>query len=104
MLKNAIDWLSRPYGQAPVAGKPAAVIGTALGQYGGLWAHEEARKALSIAGASVLGEVKLAIPGSVTRFGETHPRDDVEVVGQLTTVLKGVREGVREATGGAVAA
>lgn len=26
-LKNAIDWLSRPHGRAPIAGKRAAVIG-----------------------------------------------------------------------------
>jgi len=27
VLKNAIDWLSRPHGDAPLAGKPAAMIG-----------------------------------------------------------------------------
>lgn len=92
VLKNAIDWLSRPYDQAPIKDKPAAVVGTALGQYGGLWAQEEARKALGIAGAAVLGEVKLAIPGSLARFGELHPRDDEEIVGQLVTVFEGLRE------------
>jgi len=40
-LKNAIDWLSRPYGQNALAAKPLAVIGASMGQYGGVWAHDE---------------------------------------------------------------
>ncbi|GGT23427.1 NADPH-dependent FMN reductase [Streptomyces chromofuscus] len=90
VLKNAIDWLSRPYGAAALGGKPAAVVGTAFGQYGGVWAQDEARKALGIAGAKVLEDVKLSIPSSVTRFAETHPSDDAEVVAQLTEVVASV--------------
>ena len=74
VLKNAIDWPSRPYGAGAFAGKPVAVVGTAFGQYGGVWAQDEARKAVGIAGGAVLEDVKLSIPGSVVRFAETHPR------------------------------
>src|SRR4029078_12117519 len=38
-LKNAIDWLSRPFGAGALAGKPTAVGGTALCQLGGVWGH-----------------------------------------------------------------
>ncbi|MDG9717222.1 NAD(P)H-dependent oxidoreductase [Streptomyces sp. DH24] len=87
VLKNAIDWLSRPYGAGALTGKPVAVVGTAFGQYGGVWAQDETRKALGVAGGKVLEDVKLAIPGSVTRFAETHPVDDAEVAAQLTEVV-----------------
>lgn len=90
VLKNAIDWLSRPYGAGALAGKPVAVVGTAFGQYGGVWAQDEARKASGIAGAKVFEDVKLSIPGSLTRFAETHPADDAEVVQQLVGVLRTV--------------
>ncbi|GAA2493944.1 NAD(P)H-dependent oxidoreductase [Streptomyces thermolineatus] len=90
VLKNAIDWLSRPYGAGAVADKPVAVVGTAFGQYGGVWAQDDTRKSLGVAGGNVLQDVKLSIPGSVTRFAETHPADDAEVVEQLTAVLKQV--------------
>ncbi|MHA7285487.1 NAD(P)H-dependent oxidoreductase [Arthrobacter sp. MDT3-44] len=87
VLKNAIDWLSRPYGAGAISSKPAAVIGSAFGQYGGVWAHDEARRALSVAGASVLEDAKLSIGGSITRFAELHPKDDSEVAGQVSDVL-----------------
>ncbi|MFJ4030737.1 MULTISPECIES: NAD(P)H-dependent oxidoreductase [Streptomyces] len=87
VLKNAIDWLSRPFGAGAFGGKPVAVIGTAFGQYGGVWAQDETRKAVGIAGGKVIEDIKLSIPGSVTRFAETHPSDDAEVAGQLTEVV-----------------
>jgi NAD(P)H-dependent FMN reductase len=88
VLKNAIDWLSRPYGAGSFTGKPVAVVGTAFGQFGGVWAQDETRKAVGIAGATVLEEAKLSIPGSVVRFAETHPADDAEVVTGLTAVIE----------------
>ncbi|MEU9517200.1 NAD(P)H-dependent oxidoreductase [Streptomyces sp. NPDC048224] len=87
VLKNAIDWLSRPYGAGAFTGKPVAVVGTALGQYGGVWAQDEARKAVGIAGGKVIEDIKLSIAGSGTRFAETHPADDAEVAAQLTEVV-----------------
>lgn len=87
VLKNAIDWLSRPYGASAFAGKPVAVVGTAFGQYGGVWAQDEARKSVGIAGGKVIEDIKLSIPGSLTRFAETHPADDAEVAAQLTEVV-----------------
>ncbi|MPY34506.1 NAD(P)H-dependent oxidoreductase [Streptomyces adustus] len=87
VLKNAIDWLSRPYGAGALTAKPVAVVGTAYGQFGGVWAQDETRKAAGIAGAKVLDDVKLSIPGSVVRFAETHPVDDAEVAAQLTDVI-----------------
>jgi NAD(P)H-dependent FMN reductase len=88
VLKNAIDWLSRPYGAGSFTGKPAAVVGTAFGQFGGVWAQDETRKAVGIAGGTVLDDAKLSIPGSVVRFAETHPADDAEVVADLTQILE----------------
>jgi NAD(P)H-dependent FMN reductase len=87
VLKNAIDWLSRPFGSGVLTGSPTAVVGAAFGQYGGVWAQDDARKSAGIAGAAILEHAKLAIPSSVTRFAETHPADDTEVVAQLRHVL-----------------
>ncbi|MEA9984006.1 NAD(P)H-dependent oxidoreductase [Subtercola sp. RTI3] len=94
VLKNAIDWASRPFGASPISGKPVSVIGSAYGQFGGVWAQDEARKSFGIAGASVLEEIKLSIPGSVVRFAELHPKDDAEVAAQLADVVRDVAAAV----------
>jgi NAD(P)H-dependent FMN reductase len=88
-LKNAIDWLSRPFGASAISGKPVAVIGTAYGQYGGVWAHDEARRAAGIAGGTVL-DVAVSIPNSAVRFAEQHPADDQEVVSQVRQAITGL--------------
>ncbi|MFF1698701.1 NAD(P)H-dependent oxidoreductase [Streptomyces sp. NPDC058257] len=92
VLKNAIDWLSRPFGAGAISGKPVAVVGTAFGQYGGVWAQDEARKAAGLAGGAVLEDVKLSIPASLTRFAEIHPADDTEVTAALTEVVTRLTE------------
>ncbi|MDX3661593.1 NAD(P)H-dependent oxidoreductase [Streptomyces sp. ID05-26A] len=90
VLKNAIDWLSRPYGAGALSGMPVAVVGTAFGQYGGVWAQDEARKAVKIAGGVPAEDLTLSIPGSVVRFAELHPVDDPEVTEKLAGVLEGL--------------
>ncbi|WP_394618258.1 NADPH-dependent FMN reductase [Lentzea sp. JNUCC 0626] len=90
VLKNAIDWLSRPHGAGALSGKPVAVVGTAYGQYGGVWAQDEARKAVRIAGGVPAEDLTLSIPGSVVRFAELHPVDDPEVTEKLSGVIEGL--------------
>src|SRR6476646_1766974 len=60
-LKNAIDWLSRPFGNGALKDKPLAVVGAAAGQYGGVWAHDETRKSFGIAGPRVVEDLKLSV-------------------------------------------
>jgi len=94
VVKNAIDWLSRPYGAGALSGKPAAAIGTSMGQYGGVWAQDHARLALGIAGADVREEPKLALGHVHQRFADAHPREDAEVIEGGRAVLNAL---VREA-------
>jgi chromate reductase len=55
VLKNAVDWASRPpHGGAALWGKTAAVAGASTGQYGALWAQQDLRRILGIAGARVI--------------------------------------------------
>ncbi|MDE3025335.1 MAG: NAD(P)H-dependent oxidoreductase [Acidobacteriota bacterium] len=60
-LKNAIDWASRPKGEAPLLNKTVAVIGASMGQFGALWAQQDLRRILGIAGARVV-EGELPVP------------------------------------------
>jgi chromate reductase, NAD(P)H dehydrogenase (quinone) len=62
VLKNAVDWASRPpHGGAALWGKTAAVAGVTTGQYGAIWAQQDLRRVLGIAGARVIeGELPVA--------------------------------------------
>jgi NAD(P)H-dependent FMN reductase len=84
-LKNAIDWLSRPYQQNALLAKPLAVIGASMGQYGGIWAHEEARKSFGIAGANVVDAPAFSLP--IDALGGKPPRESHDVVASLNDVL-----------------
>jgi len=55
-LKNAIDWASRPKGGAALTNKTVAVVGASMGQFGAVWAQQDLRRILGIAGARVVGE------------------------------------------------
>src|SRR6185436_17254562 len=46
VLKNALDWASRPYATNVLRSKPAAVVGATTGLFGAVWAQAETRKVL----------------------------------------------------------
>jgi NAD(P)H-dependent FMN reductase len=81
VIKNAIDWLSRPFGNSALKDKPLAVIGGALGQYGGVWAHDETRKSFGIAGPRVVEAIKLSVP--FQSLNGQHPREHAELVANV---------------------
>jgi chromate reductase, NAD(P)H dehydrogenase (quinone) len=53
-LKNALDWVSRPYPDNVLRQKPSLVIGASTGPFGAVWAQAQARKALTASGALVV--------------------------------------------------
>lgn len=63
VLKNAVDWASRPFPGSVLGGKTVAVIGASTSAYGGVWAQAELRKSLGVAGARVL-EDGVAVPNA----------------------------------------
>jgi chromate reductase, NAD(P)H dehydrogenase (quinone) len=54
VLKNAIDWASRPFPENALRDRPVAVIGASTGLFGAVWAQAELRKVLHHAGARVV--------------------------------------------------
>ena len=60
VLKNALDWASRPFPGNCLRGKRVAVVGASTGLFGAAWAQAETRKVLNVLGASVLvAEVRI---------------------------------------------
>lgn len=56
VLKNAIDWCSRPYGQNAFAGKPAAICGASPGAIGTACAQQSLRSILGYLDMTLMGQ------------------------------------------------
>jgi len=54
VLKNALDWASRPFPDNALRGKPVAVVGASTGLFGAVWAQAETRKVLGALGGRVI--------------------------------------------------
>jgi chromate reductase len=81
-LKNAIDWASRPRHEAPLRNKPVAVVGASTGQFGALWAQQDLKRILGIAGARVVG-TEIPVSRADERFDTEGRLLDGEVFEQL---------------------
>ena len=91
VLKNALDWASRPHATNPLRGKPAAVVGASTGMFGAVWAQAETRKVLSTIGARVV-DMELPVPESEERFDASGRLVDAEVREQLAEVVAALVE------------
>src|SRR5436305_14079729 len=81
-LKNAIDWASRPRLEGALRNKPVAVIGASTGQFGALWAQQDLKRILGIAGARVVG-TEIPVARAEERFDAEGRLLDGEVFEQL---------------------
>lgn len=70
VLKNALDWSARPYGQASFSGKPTAIIGTSGGPISTAAAQQHLKAILSHYDAPVLGQPEGYIQSTPGLFGE----------------------------------
>ncbi|MCH7593262.1 MAG: NAD(P)H-dependent oxidoreductase [Chloroflexi bacterium] len=94
-LKNAIDWASRPYGNSPLAGKPALVVGASPSPNGARWAQADLRRILGVAGADVI-DSELAVGRAPELFDAdgqlTDPSTREALADRLRTLLAAVRQ------------
>ena len=81
-LKNAIDWASRPKLEGVLRNKTVAVVGASTGQFGALWAQQDLKRILGIAGARVAG-TEIPVPRAHEQFDLEGRLLDGEIFEQL---------------------
>src|SRR3954471_1412018 len=89
-LKNALDWVSRPYASNTLRGKPVAVIGASTGMFGAVWAQAELRKVAAALGARVIDrEVPVPVADEIVRDREKLESSGTHslIVGLLAELL-----------------
>lgn len=85
-LKNALDWVSRPFPDNVLRRKPVAVVGASTGLFGAVWAQAELRKVLSAIGASVVDE-ELPIGQADDAFDDDGALVDPELQARLGDIV-----------------
>jgi chromate reductase len=84
LLKNAIDWASRPYPDHALRGKPVIVAGASISPYGATLAQAELRRVLNAIGAHVL-EGELAVAQANEAFGADGRLADARLRSELAS-------------------
>jgi NAD(P)H-dependent FMN reductase len=95
-LKNAVDWLSRPYGAGALKDKPVAVVSASISENAGRWAHGDTVKSVGVAGGAVVADAGLHFGAIGGRFAETHPRNDAAAVAELAATVQRLLDATRE--------
>jgi len=93
VLKNAIDWASRPHRSAALSNKTVAVAGASPSAYGARWAIDDLRRVLGIAGAHPIEE-ELSVPNvheAVTEGALTDAGVRDAVRRQVEALVTGLR-------------
>ena len=87
MLKNAVDWASRPPLASPLTGKPVAIMGASTGRGGTARAQEQLRAALEFSRANVIEQPEVLVPEAFMRFDEQGELVDAGVRADLAELL-----------------
>ncbi len=68
VLKNAIDWASRPHGDSAWSGKPAAIMGASIGAIGTARAQYHLRQIMVYLNMFPINQPEVMIGNAATRF------------------------------------
>jgi chromate reductase len=83
LVKDAIDWGSRPYGKNSWSGKPAAVIGATTGKIGTAVAQSHLRSTLLVLDLAVMGQPEAYIQLPAETVDADHNVTDESMRGFL---------------------
>jgi len=90
VLKNAIDWASRPYGESAWDGKPVAIMGASIGRLGSARAQYHLRQCCVFLNMYPLNSPEVMIANAQDRFdadGNLIHEKTRELVGRLLNSL-----------------
>jgi chromate reductase len=92
VLKNAIDWASRPPRGSVLRDKPFAVIGVSPGAGAAARAQQQVREALVFTGGCVMPEPELLVGGALDKFDDHGNVTDPALRQQVVDVAAALRD------------
>ena len=88
VLKNAIDWASRPYGDSAWNGKPAAIMGASIGAFGTARAQYHLRQSMVFLDMFPLNQPEVMIGNAADRFDAQGNLTDDDTRQRIGTLLE----------------
>ena len=88
VLKNAIDWLSRPYANGVIQNKKAAIIGATMSPLGTASAQNHLRSIVGYLNMQLMGQPELYVSISRDIVGEDGSLSETEPMRQYAAALQ----------------
>ncbi|WP_109205553.1 NADPH-dependent FMN reductase [Moorella sp. Hama-1] len=95
VLKNALDWASRPPGQSPLFGKPVAIMGASTGYFGTARAQYHLRQVCVILNMYPLNNPEVFIPFAQAKFDQNGRLTDERTRDSIRNLLLSLRDWTR---------
>ncbi len=96
VLKNALDWASRPPSDPPLQRKPTAVMGATVGRFGTARAQAELRKVLAYNDALVLQRPEVMVPNAASAFDDDGALIDEDARSFVRQLLRNLAAWTRQ--------
>ncbi|MBM3210277.1 NAD(P)H-dependent oxidoreductase [Candidatus Saccharibacteria bacterium] len=97
VLKNALDWASRPWGQNSFDGKPAGIVGASIAPTGTTQAQAQLRSVMVYLNTALLGQPELYVnaPASFDESGQPNEGTDEAIKNYVDTFIAHVQSATR---------
>ncbi len=92
VLKNAIDWASRPYGDNAFDGKPVALMGATIGNIGTARAQYHLRQSFVFLNMFSINQPEVMIPEAQGKFDEEGNLKDEHTREKIQELLQALVE------------
>jgi chromate reductase len=99
VLKNAIDWASRPYSDSAWAGKPAGIMSGSVGLQGGAKAQYHLRQSFVFLNMYPLNKPEVMVPMIQDKFDAEGNLTDEETKKRVTEYLAALADWARKING-----
>ena len=96
VLKNAIDWASRPYGDSAWNGKPVAILGASVGLFGSARAQYHLRQMFIFLNMYAVNQPEVMIGSAQHRFDEHGNLTDEQSKKLLRQLLRNLVDQTRQ--------
>jgi len=88
VLKNALDWAARPYGDNPFEGKPVAIMSASIGMLGGARAQYHLRQVLVYLNTITINKPEVFVAFAHKKFDENGNLVDEETKKYIAELLR----------------